>query len=83
MQLPKIELELMSDFKCDNCRKVKPGSERANVLVPLRVLFMVTQVILAGTITWSSELCKQCVRQRLLLSGLIASGLFVLVAFFM
>lgn len=72
----------MSDFKCDNCGKVKPDSERANVSMPSRVLFMVTQVVLAGTITWSSELCKQCIRQRYLLSGLVVLGVLVLVAFF-
>ena len=73
----------MSDFKCENCKNVKSEAERANVSVLTRILFLLTQVVLAGTITWSSELCKQCVRQRYLLSGLIALGILVLVVFFM
>jgi hypothetical protein len=73
----------MGNFRCDNCREVKSDCERATLSLASRILFMVTQAVLAGTITWSSELCKQCVRQRYLLSGLVVLGVLVLIAFFM
>jgi hypothetical protein len=73
----------MSDFKCDSCGEMKPNSERARVSTLARVLFLATNVVLAGTITWSSDLCERCVRQRYLLSGLVVLGVLVLVSLFM
>lgn len=72
----------MSDFKCDSCGKSCPEVERASLPLATRILFAVSQLILAGMFGWSFELCRKCVRQRYALSGLVVVGLVVLFLFF-
>lgn len=71
----------MSDFKCENCGKFCPESERAPLPVVTRLLFAVSQLILAAMFGWSFELCGKCVRQRYVLSGLVITGFLVLLLF--
>ena len=72
---------MSTEFKCENCKKTLPENERARVGLSTKVLFLVTNVILTGVITWSSDICRQCVKQRYVLSGLVLLGVLVLVAF--
>ena len=72
----------MSDFNCDSCGKSCPESERAPLPLVTRLLFAVSQLILAGMFGWSFELCRKCVRQRYVLSGLVVTGLVILLLFF-
>lgn len=72
-----------SEFHCDSCGKTLPESERAVLGAGTRILFLITNVILAGVVTWSSDICRRCVRQRYLLSGLVLLGVLMLVAFFL
>lgn len=72
----------MSEFKCDSCGKVFPEEERAPLSLATRILFAVSQLILAGMFGWSFELCKKCVRQRYVLSLLVVVGVVALFLFF-
>ena len=67
----------MTEFKCENCAKSKDESERASVPLLARLLFSVTYLIFTGTVTWSKDVCKSCVKQRYLLSTLVLIGVAI------
>lgn len=74
---------MTTEFKCGSCGKAWPESERASVGTGTKLLFTTTSVILSGVVPWTADLCRTCVRQRYVLSGLVVLGMLVLVAFFM
>jgi hypothetical protein len=76
------ELYMSPEFKCLNCRELKLENERAELSVFTKLIFLVTNVILGGGITWSTDLCRQCVEQRYLLAALVLTGLGIVVLFF-
>lgn len=74
---------MTTEFKCSSCGKTWRESERASIGTGTKLLFATTNVILTGVMPWTADLCRTCVRQRYVLSGLVLLGVLVLVAFFL
>jgi hypothetical protein len=73
---------MTTEIKCGNCGKTWPESERASVGAGTKLMFVTTNIILTGVVPFTADLCRTCVRQRCILSGMVVFGAFVLLAFF-
>lgn len=55
--------------------------EKAELSPLTKLLFLITNVLIGGGVTWSIDICRKCVKQRYVLSFLVLLGLLVVVAF--
>jgi hypothetical protein len=74
-------LPTMNGFTCENCRKEMAETERATVPFANMIFIAVSRLILSLTLTWSKDICKNCLKQYYVLSAFVLVGLVAVFAF--